>query len=201
MDLVCFSGDKLLGGPQAGVIVGRREAVDLCRRHPLARALRLGRLPLAALAATLALYRDPGARAVREIPVLAMLAAAPQELGSARAAGRRGDRGRGRRMRSRARAAARCRCWSCPGRRSRWTASADALAASATRRRSSGRWAASSVSRLLLDPRTLTDRGCRLEVGVLGANALAGDVKHSEPLTVGTAGHIDHGKSGAWWRR
>jgi L-seryl-tRNA(Ser) seleniumtransferase len=77
--LVCFSGDKLLGGPQAGILVGSSEAVDSCRRHPLARALRVGRLPLAALAATLALYRDP-ARAVREIPVLAMLAADPGTL-------------------------------------------------------------------------------------------------------------------------
>jgi L-seryl-tRNA(Ser) seleniumtransferase len=70
--LVCFSGDKLLGGPQAGILVGRAEAVAACRRHPLARALRVGRLPMAALAATLALYRDPQ-RARREIPVLAML--------------------------------------------------------------------------------------------------------------------------------
>jgi L-seryl-tRNA(Ser) seleniumtransferase len=77
--VVCFSGDKLLGGPQAGILVGRAEAVAACRRHPLARAMRVGRLPLAALAATLALYRDP-ARALREIPVLAMLAAAPADL-------------------------------------------------------------------------------------------------------------------------
>lgn len=70
--VVCFSGDKLLGGPQAGLLVGRAWAIDACRRHPLARALRIGRLPLAALAATLRLYRDP-ARARREIPVLAML--------------------------------------------------------------------------------------------------------------------------------
>lgn len=70
--VTCFSGDKLLGGPQAGVLVGRAEAIAACRRHPLARAVRIGRLPLAALAATLALYRDPG-RARREIPVLAML--------------------------------------------------------------------------------------------------------------------------------
>ncbi len=77
--LVCFSGDKLLGGPQAGLIAGRAEAVAACRAHPLARALRIGRLPLAALAATLALYRDPD-RARREIPVLAMLDAAPSRL-------------------------------------------------------------------------------------------------------------------------
>jgi L-seryl-tRNA(Ser) seleniumtransferase len=77
--VVCFSGDKLLGGPQAGLLVGRAWAVDACRRHPLARALRIGRLPLAALAATLRLYRDP-ARARRELPVLAMLDAAPATL-------------------------------------------------------------------------------------------------------------------------
>jgi L-seryl-tRNA(Ser) seleniumtransferase len=72
--LVCFSGDKLLGGPQAGILAGTADAVAACRRHPLARALRIGRLPMAALAATLALYRDPD-RARREIPVLAMLTA------------------------------------------------------------------------------------------------------------------------------
>jgi L-seryl-tRNA(Ser) seleniumtransferase len=71
--LVCCSGDKLLGGPQAGLIVGRRGAVAAARRHPLARALRIDKLSLAALEATLRLYRDPG-RAAREIPVLAMLA-------------------------------------------------------------------------------------------------------------------------------
>jgi L-seryl-tRNA(Ser) seleniumtransferase len=70
--LVCFSGDKLLGGPQAGLLVGQREAVELARRHPLARAVRIDKLSLAALEATLALYREP-ARAVAEIPVLAML--------------------------------------------------------------------------------------------------------------------------------
>ncbi|MEA2179049.1 MAG: L-seryl-tRNA(Ser) seleniumtransferase [Solirubrobacteraceae bacterium] len=78
--VVCFSGDKLLGGPQAGLLVGTAEAVERCRRHPLARALRVGRLPLAALSATLALYRDPE-RALREIPVLAMLTAGEQALG------------------------------------------------------------------------------------------------------------------------
>jgi L-seryl-tRNA(Ser) seleniumtransferase len=77
--LVCFSGDKLLGGPQAGVLVGTGEAVAAARRHPLARALRIDKLSLAALAATLALYRDPE-RAVRSVPVLRMLCAGEDEL-------------------------------------------------------------------------------------------------------------------------
>jgi L-seryl-tRNA(Ser) seleniumtransferase len=77
--LVCCSGDKLLGGPQAGLLVGRSEAVAMARAHPLARALRIDKLSLAALEATLLLYRDP-ARARREIPVLAMLEAGEEKL-------------------------------------------------------------------------------------------------------------------------
>jgi len=77
--LVCFSGDKLLGGPQAGVLAGRAGAVAAATRHPLARALRIDKLSLAALEATLRLYRDP-ARARREIPVLAALDADEHEL-------------------------------------------------------------------------------------------------------------------------
>jgi L-seryl-tRNA(Ser) seleniumtransferase len=71
-DLVCFSGDKLLGGPQAGIVVGSAELVEKLRRHPLQRALRADKLTLAALEGTLGLYLDPE-RAAREVPVLRML--------------------------------------------------------------------------------------------------------------------------------
>jgi L-seryl-tRNA(Ser) seleniumtransferase len=77
--VVCFSGDKLLGGPQAGLMVGTRDAIERCRKHPLARAVRIDKLSLAALEATLRLYRDP-TRALREVPVLRMLAAGEPEL-------------------------------------------------------------------------------------------------------------------------
>ncbi len=78
-DLVAFSGDKLLGGPQAGLLVGSAAAVDPLRRHPLLRAVRLDKATLAALEATLRLHRDP-ARAAREVPVLRMLAQTPAHL-------------------------------------------------------------------------------------------------------------------------
>jgi L-seryl-tRNA(Ser) seleniumtransferase len=71
-DLVCFSGDKLLGGPQAGVVVGNALLIEKLRRHPLHRALRIDKLGLAALEGTLLLYLEPE-RALREIPVLRML--------------------------------------------------------------------------------------------------------------------------------
>jgi len=69
--VVTFSGDKLLGGPQAGIVVGSAELVEKLRRHPLQRAVRADKLTLAALEGTLTLYLDPE-RAAREVPVLRM---------------------------------------------------------------------------------------------------------------------------------
>jgi L-seryl-tRNA(Ser) seleniumtransferase len=78
-DLVLFSGDKLLGGPQCGVIVGKRAFVDRLACHPLARALRVDKLTLAALAATLRLLRDEPT-AFQEVPLLQLLAAPVENL-------------------------------------------------------------------------------------------------------------------------
>jgi L-seryl-tRNA(Ser) seleniumtransferase len=76
-DLVTFSGDKLLGGPQAGIAVGTKAAIATARAHPLMRALRPDKLTLAALTATLSLYRSHG---LREIPTTRMLGASSDEL-------------------------------------------------------------------------------------------------------------------------
>jgi L-seryl-tRNA(Ser) seleniumtransferase len=81
VDIITCSGDKLLGGPQAGIIFGTREIISRLRTEQLLRALRIDKLTLAALEATLRLYRDER-QAVAEIPTLRMLAAQPGELKS-----------------------------------------------------------------------------------------------------------------------
>ncbi len=79
VDVVTFSGDKLLGGPQAGIVVGRREYLEQMRTHPLARALRMDKLTLAGLEATLEEYTRPQGRPYG-IPTLDMIARSPEEL-------------------------------------------------------------------------------------------------------------------------
>src|SRR5206468_5145997 len=78
VDICCFSGDKLLGGPQAGVIVGRTNLVERVRRHPLMRALRVDKMTYAALEATLAEYE--AGRADASVPVRRMLTMLPEDI-------------------------------------------------------------------------------------------------------------------------
>jgi L-seryl-tRNA(Ser) seleniumtransferase len=79
LDVVTFSGDKLLGGPQAGIIIGKKAFVEPMKRHPLLRALRVDKMSIAALEGTLRLFRDER-QALKEVPVLRMLNISSAEL-------------------------------------------------------------------------------------------------------------------------
>jgi L-seryl-tRNA(Ser) seleniumtransferase len=78
VDIVCFSGDKLLGGPQAGIILGRKDLIDRIKKHPLARAVRADKTCLAGITATLMHYLKDEAE--REIPVVRMMSLTPQQV-------------------------------------------------------------------------------------------------------------------------
>jgi L-seryl-tRNA(Ser) seleniumtransferase len=78
VDVVCFSGDKLLGGPQAGIIIGKAELLEKIKKHPLARAVRADKTRLAGLTATLLHYLKDEAE--QEIPIWRMMAASPKQV-------------------------------------------------------------------------------------------------------------------------
>ncbi len=200
-DLVTFSGDKLVGGPQAGLIVGRADLIARIRRDPLARAVRPEKVTLAALAATLGLYR--AGRATTEIPVWRMIAATPEDLG------RRADAilaalpaavrervsvtrdGIGGRRRVAAGRDARV------GRTGRHRAGRGRPGEPASDRRAGGRRSCRGGA-VLLDLRTI-DPSDDAALGQALARALAardgGAVEDHVTVVIGTAGHIDHGKT------
>ena len=178
---MCFSGDKLLGGPQAGIVVGRADLVERLRRHPLQRALRADKLTLAALEGTLALYLDPE-RALREVPVLRMLVRA------GRGASARGPSGWPPRSDGEVeRTVARVGGGALPlAELPSFACAVEEELAAPLRGGTPPVVAIVRDGRTLLDCRTLSDDGVPTR-SPPRCSAM--------PLTVGTAGHVDHGKT------
>jgi L-seryl-tRNA(Ser) seleniumtransferase len=165
--LVAFSGDKLLGGPQAGLLVGTGEAVAACRRHPLARAVRIDKLSLAALEATLRLHRDP-ALARRDVPVLGMLTAGDATLRAR--AGRLADATGGTVVEAVARVGGGALpLLELPGPAVALEGGDPGALAAALRRGEPPLVARIADGRVLLDPRTLTDGEVDLAAAVVRA--------------------------------
>jgi hypothetical protein len=194
--VVGFSGERLLGGPQAGLMVGTGEAIERCAGHPLARAVRIDKLSLAALEATLRLYLEPAA-ARRELPVLRMLAADRDELraraevmrsalsgagvqaevvDAAAKVGRRAAAARASGTGLRRRPGAAC------GRRARRPPA---------RGRAGGRGTGAPGQAAA---RPADARPCRGGAGGGGGDRGAAGMS-AAPLVLGTAGHVDHGKT------
>ena len=186
-DLVCFSGDKLLGGPQAGIVVGRADLVERLRRHPLQRALRADKLTLAALEGTLALALDPAHARRRARPADAARAdrerSARAPSGSPQLVGGEVEE-----------TVARVGGGALP--LAELPSAACAVEESLAEPLRLGEPPVVALvrdGRTLLDCRTLTRRGGRR--GRRRGRHVRARRAAPMPLTVGTAGHIDHGKT------
>ena len=212
-DLVTFSGDKLLGGPQAGFIVGKRELIAAINRNPMKRALRVDKIRLAAIEATLKLYRDPD-RLAERLPTLRFLARPRQEIEASAARAIALCRRRRSVTRSRS-SSVECRSQIGSGALPLETIESAGLSIRASGARPRDRGLGAQAARVA-DAGDRTDRerppGARLPLphrrrslpvqSAASAKRRGGGCAHVRPsfagrapVIVGLAGHIDHGKT------